>query len=122
MQRGGGSLVVGCATAVLAACSGGGGMSPGGTDPPGGGGGQSADVLTYHNDTMRTAQTLSETALTPANVNSTSFGKLRMLAADGQVDATPLVVSGLSIAGATHNVVYVASEHDSVYAYDADNG
>lgn len=86
------------------------------------GGTVNTDVLTYHNDTMRTGQYLTETILTPANVTSASFGLLRLLAADGLVDAAPLVVSQLSIAGAPHNVVYVATESDSVYAYDADSG
>ncbi len=116
------SLVVGCAAAALTACSVSSTSTSTANDTGGGGSTNTADVLTYHNDTMRTGQNLSETALTSANVNATSFGKLRMLAADGSVDAAPLVVSGLSIAGATHNVVFVASEHDSVYAYDADSG
>jgi hypothetical protein len=80
------------------------------------------DVLTYHNDVSRTGQNLTETVLTPANVNSTTFGLLRMLPADGLVDAQPLVVSNLNIGGTLHNVVYVVSENDSVYAYDADTG
>jgi len=80
------------------------------------------DVLTYHDDAMRSGQDLSESVLTPQNVATASFGKLRILAADGVVDATPLIVSGLTIAGSKRNVVYVASEHDSVYAYDADTG
>jgi hypothetical protein len=71
---------------------------------------------------MRSGQNLTETQLTPANVNSSSFGLLRTLPADGLVDAGPLVVSQLTVAGAVHNVVYVATEHDSVYAYDADTG
>jgi hypothetical protein len=79
-------------------------------------------VLTYHNDTMRTAQNLTETVLTPGNVNSASFGLLRVVGADAPVDATPLIVSGLTISGIRHNVLYVATENDSVYAYDADSG
>jgi len=80
------------------------------------------DVLTYHNDMMRSGQTLTETTLTPANVNSASFGLVRLLSTDDPVDAAPLVASGLSVNGATHNVLYVATEHDSVYAFDADSG
>ncbi|HUO96517.1 MAG TPA: hypothetical protein VMT92_09825 [Steroidobacteraceae bacterium] len=80
------------------------------------------DVLTYHNDVARTAQNLTEGILTPANVNSAKFGLLRVLAADGLVDAQPLIVSGLSVAGKTRNVVYVVTEHGSVYSYDADDG
>jgi len=70
---------------------------------------------------MRTGQNLTETVLTPSNVNSSTFGLLHLLGADGLVDASPLVVSQLSIGGSAHNVVYVATEHDSVYAYDADS-
>src|SRR4051812_25775276 len=80
------------------------------------------NVLTCHNDNARTGANLAETTLTPSNVNSVGFGKLFTLAADGKVDAQPLIVSGLTIAGGSHNVVYVASEHNTVYAYDADNG
>jgi hypothetical protein len=80
------------------------------------------DVLTYHNDTMRTGQNLTESTLTPANVTSASFGLLRILPADDPVDATPLIASQVLIGASLHNVVYVASEHDSVYAYDADTG
>jgi hypothetical protein len=80
------------------------------------------DVVTYHNDAMRTGQNLTETVLTQANVTSASFGKLWTLAADDPVDATPLVATQVTIGGSAHNVVYVASEHDTVYAYDADTG
>lgn len=79
-----------------------------------------ANVLTYHNDIGRTGQNLKETILTHSNVNSTNFGKKAFLAADGLVDAEPLYVSNLKIGGVAHNIVYVATEHDSVYAYDAD--
>ena len=78
------------------------------------------DVTTYHYDTMRSGQNPTETTLTPANVTSASFGLLHLLAADGLVDAAPLVVSQLTIGGALHNVVYIATENDSLYAYDAD--
>ncbi|MGA2562815.1 MAG: pyrrolo-quinoline quinone [Steroidobacteraceae bacterium] len=80
------------------------------------------DVLMYHNDVMRTGQNLTETTLTPSNVNSSSFGLLRMLSADDPVDATPLIVSALTVNGSQRNVVYVETEHDSVYAYDGDSG
>jgi hypothetical protein len=80
------------------------------------------DVLTYKNDLSRSGQNLTETALTPATVPSSSFGLLRNLAVDGKVDAQPLYVSRLSVSGSLHNVVFAATEHDSVYAFDADTG
>lgn len=80
------------------------------------------DVLTYKNDLNRSGQNLSETTLTPANVASSSFGLLRNLAVDGKVDAQPLYVSQLIVSGSAHNVVFAATEHDSVYAFDADTG
>jgi Big-like domain-containing protein/putative pyrroloquinoline-quinone binding quinoprotein len=80
------------------------------------------DVLTYHNDLARTGQNLRETLLTPANVDASNFGKLFVISVDGKVDAQPLYVSSVAIAGGTHNVLVVATEHDSVYAFDADTG
>src|SRR5579872_7148115 len=81
-----------------------------------------ADVFTYHNDNARTGQNLEESVLTPAKVNSTGFGRLNFLPVDGKVDAQPLYVSNISVNGVLHNVLYVATEHDSVYAFDADTG
>jgi Immunoglobulin domain/Immunoglobulin I-set domain len=80
----------------------------------------SVNVLTYHNDVGRTGQNLNETILTHSNVNSTSFGKKAFLTTDGLVDAEPLYVSNLRIGGAAHNVVFIVTEHNSVYAFDAD--
>jgi outer membrane protein assembly factor BamB len=81
------------------------------------------NVLTYHNDIARTGQNLTETVLTPQNVSSSMFGKLFTVALDGKVDAQPLYVPALSIPGyGIRNVVFAATEHDSVYAFDADNG
>jgi Immunoglobulin I-set domain/PQQ-like domain len=80
------------------------------------------DVTTYHNDIARTGQNVTETTLTQANVNSAKFGLLRNLSVDGLVDGEPLYLSQLSVGGAAHNVVFVVTEHDSVYAFDADTG
>jgi glucose dehydrogenase len=80
------------------------------------------DVVTFKNDVGRTGQYLSESTLTPANVNSTSFGLLHQLTVDGKVDAQPLYLSQLSSGTTTHNVVFVATEHGTVYAFDADSG
>lgn len=93
--------------------------APGGGPTPGPG--TLVSILTHHYDVARTGANLSETVLTPANVNSTQFGKLFSLPVDGQMYAQPLYVPGVSIPGkGTHNVVYAATEHDSVYAFDAD--
>jgi len=80
------------------------------------------DVTTYKNDLSRSGQNLSESVLTLATVNSGSFGLLRMLPVDGKVDAQPLYTSQLSVSGGSFNTVFVATEHDSVYAFDADSG
>jgi hypothetical protein len=83
----------------------------------------SQDVLTYHNDTYRTGWFSSETTLTPANVNPGSFGLLTTVTLDGRVDAEPLVAFGQPIDGqGTHDVVYVATEGDTVFALDAESG
>jgi hypothetical protein len=83
----------------------------------------SQDVLTYHNNNARTGLNSSETTLTLTNVNSTSFGKLFTLSVDGLVDAEPLYLSTVPILGSgTHNLLIVVTEHDSVYAFDADTG
>ena len=80
------------------------------------------NVTTYHNDIARTGQNTSETTLAPANVNVNQFGKLFTVTVDGFVYAQPLYLAGVNIAGGTHNVLYVATAHDSLYAIDADNG
>ena len=115
------------AVVSMAAC--GGSSSSSGTQ---GGGGtppppptpspSSIDVTTYHYDNLRTGQNLKETALTTANVNQAKFGKLGELMVDGKVDAQPLYLSNVSIPGVgTKNILYVATEHGSVFAFDADN-
>ena len=91
---------------------------------PSGGSGPSAsalDVLTFHNDISRTGQDTNESRLTTSNVVSTGFGLVGSMNVDGHVDAEPLYVQGVTIGGASHNVVYVATENDSLYAFDADN-
>jgi hypothetical protein len=80
------------------------------------------DVTTYHNDVARTGQNTTETKLTPANVNSTTFGLLRNLAVEGRVDAEPLYLSQLTVGSSAHNVVFIATEHNWVYAFDSDTG
>jgi hypothetical protein len=76
-------------------------------------------VLTYHNDNARTGLYPVETILTPSNVNASTFGKLFTLQVDSYVYAQPLFVPGLSIGGKTHDVVFVVTEKNSVYAFDA---
>ncbi len=78
-------------------------------------------VTVYHNDLARTGQNLQEYALTPTSVSSGNFGKRWSCPLDGAAYAQPLYVANLSIAGGTHNVLFVATMHDSVYAFDADN-
>jgi hypothetical protein len=81
------------------------------------------DVLTYHNDIARTGQNLNETVLTPSNVTSAKFGKLGFYSVDGLVDAQPLYASSVVVPGnGTHNLLIAATEHDSVYSFDADTG
>jgi hypothetical protein len=75
----------------------------------------------YHNDPFHTGQNLSETILQPAKVSPAMFGKLFVMPADGKVEGQPLYVAGLNMPDrGTRNVVFLASEHDTVYAYDAD--
>jgi outer membrane protein assembly factor BamB len=78
-------------------------------------------VTTHHNDSGRTGQNLTEPVLNTSNVNVNTFGKLFSRAVDGQIYAQPLYVPDLSVAGQIRNVVYVATQNDTVYAFDADD-
>jgi uncharacterized protein (TIGR03437 family) len=83
--------------------------------------GGSVNVLTYQYDNSRAGANRSEAILTPANVNQRSFGKLFSAPVDGYLYGQPLYLGGVTVAGqGVHNLVYVATEHDSVYAFDAD--
>jgi hypothetical protein len=112
--------------ALLSSCGGGGGGDSSGSTtgttptPPSGGGSstptQPTDIVTYKYDISRSGSNPTESVLTTSNVNSTSFGLLRFLPADGKVDAQPLYLSGLSVNGAIHNVVYVRRPATSMAA------
>lgn len=80
------------------------------------------DVVTARNDLARTSQNLTESVLSPANVNRSSFGLLRILPVDGAVFAQPLYLAQLGIDGAKHDVVFAVTEHDSAYAFDVNTG
>jgi hypothetical protein len=125
------------ALAALAGCGGGGGGASTSTSASGSGSGTSSapvssspassaptgtDVVTYKNDALRTGSNTTETVLTTTNVSSATFGLLHNLSVDGKVDAQPLYLSQLTVAGASHSVVFVATENDSAYAFDASSG
>jgi hypothetical protein len=80
------------------------------------------DAPTWHYDTARTGLYSSETSLTPTSVTKATFGKKATYTTDAAVDAQPLFLSGLTIGGQAHNVLYTATENDTVYAWDADSG
>src|SRR5713226_9809450 len=83
---------------------------------------QSVSVLTQHNDNSRLGWNDNETALTTTNVNVQQFGEVFTLPVDDQVYAQPLVVGHVSVGGGSHNVVYIATVSNTLYAYDGDNG
>lgn len=112
-------VAFGIAAVLFSGCSSSNAVLNGGPPPPPGP--SSTDVVTYHYDNQRTGQNLNETTLTPANVNSTKFGKLGEFTVDGKVDAQPLYLSNVMIGGQKKNVLYVPTEHGSVYAFDADS-
>jgi hypothetical protein len=84
--------------------------------------GATTDITTYKYDVSRSGLNAAESTLTLTNVNSASFGLLHDLPVDGKVDAQPLYLSQLTVSGAKRNVVFIATEHNSVYAYDSDTG
>ena len=85
--------------------------------------GAQTPITTWHYDNVRSGANTTETVLTPANVNSTNFGKQFTQPVDGIIVGHPLYLPGVAIAGrGVHNVVYVATMNDTVYAFDANSG
>ncbi|HTQ30874.1 MAG TPA: hypothetical protein VMI53_06655, partial [Opitutaceae bacterium] len=82
---------------------------------------RAVDVLTDMNDNNRTGRNPNETILNTSNVNQTTFGKVWAYSVDGSTYAQPLYVSDVSIAGGTHNVVFIETMEDDAYAFDADS-
>jgi hypothetical protein len=78
-------------------------------------------VFTYHNDLARDGANTQEYALTPSSVNTAGFGKLASCAVDGVIYGQPLWVANVTLGGAPHNVVFVTTQHDSLFAFDADS-
>jgi hypothetical protein len=108
----------GIAAVLFAGCSSSSPLLNGGPPPPPGP--SSTDVVTYHYDNQRSGQNLKETTLTTSNVNSATFGKIGEFAVDGQIDGQALFLSQLAIPGqGNKDVLYVATENDTVYAVDA---
>lgn len=99
-----------CTAAAIAALAGGAALAHG------------VNLTTYHYDNLRTGWNQNETTLTPASIAGANFGYLGQIAVDEQVDAQPLFVANVNIAGGSHNVLYVATENNTIYAIDADTG
>jgi outer membrane protein assembly factor BamB len=117
------SFLLAGALLALSNCGGGGGGDGGGGGGGGGGAGSASGftgVFTQRYDTQRTGQNRQEFALTPGTVTGSTFGKLFSCAVDGETYAQPLYVANFAIAAGTHNVVLVATQNDSVFAFDAD--
>ncbi len=120
-------VIVGLIAGSIAACAGLGTSSsdsstsgPSPTPTPTPVAGTPSGYFTWKNNNQRTGLQSNETVLTPANVNATQFGKKFSVPVDGWIYAQPLYVAGATIGGAKHNVVFVVTEHDSVFAFDAD--
>jgi outer membrane protein assembly factor BamB len=99
-------------------------QDPANSDPPGSSQSQTVevDVLTYHYDATRQGLNALESTLTLSNVNTNTFGKIAFFPVDGKVDGQPLYVHSLVVSNLPHNTLFVVTENDSVYAFDADTG
>jgi uncharacterized protein YjdB len=117
-----GGLATGVATGTTTITASLKGMSGNATVTVTGAGNAGVNIPTWHVDNNRSGLNPNETSLTPTNVASPKFGKLFSYLVDGYAYAEPLLISNVTIKGAVHNVLYVATENDSVYAFDADNG
>ncbi len=119
-------VIIGLVAGSIAACAGLGSSSSdsstaGPSPTPTPAAASPSGYFTWKNNNARTGLQSNETLLTPANVNTAQFGQKFSNPLDGWAYAQPLYVAGLTIGGAKHNVVFVATEHDSVYAFDADS-
>ena len=115
-------IVFACVIAAVCMVAGCGGVSSNGgpTPDPTPTAATPTGYLTWKNNNQRTGLQPNETILTPANVNATQFGQKFAVPVDGWAYAQPLYVAGVTIAGAKHNVVFVATEHATIFAFDAD--